>query len=104
MRVTATRNGESLGSSVTHLQTAPSDREYFDPVLRTSLLRRLAGDTGGQYFQAADTSKLVEALSLSGRGVTVVEEKDLWDMPALFLLLVGCFGGEWVYRRARGLA
>jgi len=68
------------------------------------LLRRLADETGGKYFQAADTSKLAEALSLSGRGVTVVEEKDLWDMPALFLLLIVFAGGEWVYRRARGLA
>lgn len=104
VRVTATKDGETLGSAISHLRTAPSDREYFDPVLRTTLLRRLAEETGGQYFQAADTSKLAEALSLSGRGVTVVEEKDLWDMPALFLLLVVFAGGEWVYRRARGLA
>lgn len=104
VRVTATREGESLGTAVSHLRTAPSDREYFDPVLRTTLLRRLAEETGGQYFQASDTSKLPDALTLSGRGVTVVEEKDLWDMPALFLLLVLCAGGEWVYRRARGMA
>ncbi len=104
IRVTATRGDESLGSAVSHLRTAPSDREYFDPTLRTSLLRRLAEETGGQYFRASDTSKLAEALTLSGRGVTVVEEKDLWDMPAVFLLLVALAGGEWVYRRARGLA
>jgi hypothetical protein len=41
---------------------------------------------------------------MSGRGVTVVEEKDLWDMPVLFLLLVAFTGSEWLYRRARGLA
>ncbi len=104
VRVTATKDGESLGSSIAHLRAAPSDREYFDPVLRTSLLRRLADETGGKYFPASDTEKLAEALSLSGRGVTVVEEKDLWDMPALFLLLVMFAGGEWIYRRARGLA
>jgi uncharacterized membrane protein len=104
VRVTATREGETLGTALAHLRTAPSDREYFDPVLRTTLLRRLADETGGQYFRASDTSKLADALTLSGRGVTVVEEKDLWDMPALFLLLVLCAGGEWVYRRARGMA
>jgi hypothetical protein len=104
IRVTATRGDEILGSAVSHLRTAPSDREYFDPTLRTTLLRRLAEETGGQYFRSSDTSKLAEALTLSGRGVTVVEEKDLWDMPAVFLLLVALAGGEWVYRRARGLA
>jgi hypothetical protein len=104
VRVSATRDGETLGTSVTHLRTAPSDREYFDPAMRGSLLRRLAEETDGQFFRSADTTGLSDALTMSGRGVTVVEEKDLWDMPALFLLLVALTGSEWMYRRARGLA
>ncbi len=104
VRVAATREGETLGTAVTHLRTAPSDREYFDPAMRASLLRRLSEETGGRFYRASDTSGLSDALTLSGRGVTVVEEKDLWDMPALFLLLVVLMGSEWMYRRARGLA
>ncbi len=104
VRVTATKNGETLGTSVTHLRAAPSDREYFDPAMRGSLLRRLAEETDGKFFKSGDTSGLSDALTLSGRGVTVVEEKDLWDMPVLFLLLVMLTGSEWLYRRARGLA
>jgi uncharacterized membrane protein len=104
VRVSATRGDESLGSDTGHIRTAPSDREYFDPVLRTSLLQRLADETGGQFFRSGDTAKLSDALTLSGRGVTVVEEKDLWDMPVIFLLLVTLAGSEWIYRRARGLA
>lgn len=103
VRVTAARANETIGSGVAHLRTAPSDREFFDASMRAPLLRRLATDTGGKFFAATDTSKLAEALALSGRGVTVVEEKDLWDMPVLFLLLVALAGSEWVYRRARGL-
>lgn len=103
VRVTASRENETIGTGVSHLRTAPSDREYFDAAMRAPLLRRLADQTGGKFFQAGDTTKLGEALSLSGRGVTVVEEKDLWDMPVLFLLLVALMGSEWVYRRARGL-
>lgn len=104
VRVTATKDGETIGTSVTHLRAAPSEREYFDPAMRGSLLRRLAQETDGKFFRAADTSGLSDALTLSGRGVTVVEEKDLWDMPVLFLLLVALTGSEWLYRRARGLA
>jgi hypothetical protein len=33
----------------------------------------------------------------------VQEQKDLWDMPIVFLLLVGLVGAEWTYRRLRGL-
>lgn len=104
IRVTATKDGETLGTSVSHVRAAPSDREYFDPAMRGSLLRRLAEETGGKFFKSGDTSGLTDALTLSGRGVTVVEEKDLWDMPVFFLLLVALSGGEWLYRRARGLA
>ena len=104
VRVTATKNGETLGTSVTHMRAAPSDREFFDPAMRGSLLRRLAEETDGKFFKSGDTTGLSDALTLSGRGVTVVEEKDLWDMPAMFLLLVVFTGGEWLYRRARGLA
>ena len=49
-------------------------------------------------------SALPEAISYSGRGVTVVEERELWDMPVLFLLLVSLVFAEWGFRRARGLA
>ena len=104
VRVTATKGGDTIGTSVSHVRAAPSDREYFDPAMRGSLLRRLAEETGGGFFRASDTAGLSDALTMSGRGVTVVEEKDLWDMPALFLLLVALTGSEWLYRRARGLA
>lgn len=104
VRVTASRDGETIGTSVSHVRAAPSEREYFDPAMRGSLLRRLAEETDGQFFRASDTAGLSDALTMSGRGVTVVEEKDLWDMPVLFLLLVVLTGSEWWYRRARGLA
>ena len=34
--------------------------------------------------------------------MTVVEERDLWDMPAILLLLIAMIGAEWAYRRGRG--
>jgi hypothetical protein len=29
---------------------------------------------------------------------------DLWDMPVIFLVLVGLVSAEWGYRKLRGLA
>ena len=34
----------------------------------------------------------------------MTERKELWDMPATFLLLGALLAGEWGYRRRRGLA
>jgi hypothetical protein len=36
--------------------------------------------------------------------VNVVNQMDLWDMPAVFLLLVALVTAEWSYRKMRGLA
>ena len=79
-------------------------REYFDAAMRAPLLKRIAEDTGGRFFTPANASSLPEAISYSGRGVTVVEERELWDMPALLLLLLAWSAAEWGYRRMRGLA
>src|SRR5947209_6263637 len=55
-------------------------------------------------WTSTNVASLPEAISYSGRGVTVVEERELWDMPALFMLLIGLVSAEWGYRRVRGLA
>jgi hypothetical protein len=43
-------------------------------------------------------------MTYSGKGVTVVEERDLWDMPIILIGLLALMGGEWLLRRKRGLA
>ena len=72
--------------------------------LRSPLLRRIATETGGRYYPLADAERLVEDVVFTDSGVTVRESRDLWDMPIIFLVLVGLLGGEWGYRRWRGLA
>ena len=37
-------------------------------------------------------------------GNTVVDRKDLWDMPIGFLLLIALVTSAWGYRKLRGLA
>jgi hypothetical protein len=98
------RGGADVSRGETHVRVAPSDAEYFDAAMQEPLLRRLAEETSGRFFQASNTSNLVDAITYSGRGVTVVEERELWDMPIVLLLLLGLMGGEWLYRRSRGLA
>ena len=72
--------------------------------LRSSLLRRLAHETGGHYYALADVDRLADDVAYTQSGVTLRETRDLWDMPAVFLVLLTLLGTEWAYRRARGLA
>ncbi|MEO8070836.1 MAG: VWA domain-containing protein [Acidobacteriota bacterium] len=98
------RAGKDLGRGTVNVPVAPSDAEYFDAAMRAPLLQRVAEETDGRFFKAADTSTLVDAITYSGKGITVVEERELWDMPIMLFLLLGLMGSEWMYRRTRGLA
>jgi hypothetical protein len=104
VRVTAARDQKDLGTAAMHVRVSAGDAEYFDAAMRAPLLKRIAEETGGRFFTPANASTLPEAISYSGRGVTVVEERELWDMPALFLVLVTLVFAEWGFRRAKGLA
>lgn len=104
IRASASRPQGDLGTSVVHARASAGDAEYFDAAMRSSLLQRVAEETGGRYFTADTASTLPEAINYSGRGVTVVEERDLWDMPIILIGLLALLGAEWGYRRTRGLA
>ena len=80
-----------------------SSREFVDAEMRASLLQRVARETGGRFYTPANVASLPEDISLSKRGVTVVNQMDLWDMPFIFLMLVGFVCAEWAYRKKRGL-
>jgi len=103
-RVDASREGKSLGTGQTHVRAAPGDAEYFDATMHAERLRRIAEETGGRFYTPETMSTLGEDLKYTGRGVTTVEERDLWHMPIVLLLLVGLTCAEWGYRRAVGMA
>jgi uncharacterized membrane protein len=103
-RVDASRAGASLGNNLGHVRVAPSDSEYFDAALRAPLLRRISDETGGVYYTPQTVASLADDVKYTGRGVTTVEERDLWDMPIVLFLMLGVMLGEWSYRRVRHLA
>jgi hypothetical protein len=97
------RSGGVLGEDQTHLSVGPSLEEYFDANLRRPFLERLSQETGGRYYSPEDAERLAEDISITGAGVTLTEERDLWDMPILFFLFVSFLAGEWILRRRKGL-
>jgi uncharacterized membrane protein len=104
VRVEAMRERESLGGGRAYVRAAPGDSEYFDAAMRARLLKRIAAETGGRFYTPASVASLPDDITYLGRGVTVVQEKELWDMPAILLLIVLLAGGEWFLRRRWGLA
>ena len=72
--------------------------------MKGEVLRRIASETGGRFYTSDSVSRLSEDLTYSPRTASVVEEKELWDMPVLFLGVLLCLCSEWGYRKYRGLA
>jgi hypothetical protein len=103
-RIEAIRGDKTIGSTVAHIRAAPGDAEYFDATMHAPTLKRIAEETGGKYYSATAMQGLPEDLRYTGRGVTTVEERDLWHLPIVFVLLVGLLCAEWGYRRAVGLS
>ncbi len=103
-KVDASRAGAAVGSALVHVRTAPDDAEYFDAAMHAPLLKRIAQETGGRFYHADATATLADDLKYSGRGITAVEERDLWHMPILLLALVATVCAEWGLRRYWRLA
>lgn len=103
--VDATRaGGQAVGSGVTYVRAAPSEAEFFDPTMHPAPLRRIADETGGRFYTPDTAGGLAEDIRYAGRGVTSIEERELWNMPIILVALMGIVCAEWAYRRAVGLS
>ena len=104
--VADTTHDQGAASDPTYVRVNPAEqasREFVDAEMRASLLQRISRETGGKFYTPSTVSSLPEDIALSKRGVTVVNQMDLWDMPFIFLMLVGLVCAEWAYRKKRGL-
>jgi uncharacterized membrane protein len=102
--VDATTPGGSLKARPAYISIEESRSEYFGSQLNTSLLQRISRETGGRFYTPATVRTLPEDLSITGRGSTVIEEKELWNMPILLVLVLSLMAAEWLFRRRKGLA
>jgi len=77
--------------------------ENFHTAQNRGLLQKLSAQTGGRYWRPQELSKLASEISYSEAGITTRETKDLWNMPAVFLLILLLRSSEWLLRRKWGV-
>lgn len=102
MEAKAFLGDESLGSALLHIRREDGVAEDFQPAQNRTLLERLSEQSGGKYWTLDEVAGLPEMVRFSEAGITARENLDLWNMPALFLLLLGLKSGEWLLRRKWG--
>jgi uncharacterized membrane protein len=101
--VTAQRGTETIGRDVLTFQRVDGVAEDFHTVQNRDLLTRLASQTGGRYWRPQDLSRLPDEISYSSAGVSARETRELWNMPAIFLLVLLLRTAEWLVRRTWGI-
>jgi uncharacterized membrane protein len=99
-------NSSGLGQIGAKSNVLVSDlnREYFSAAQNTALLKRIAAETGGKYYQLNDLQSLLDDLTYRKTPYSERVTKDLWDMPINFFLIVGLLSAEWFLRKREGLA
>ena len=91
-------------SARSNLLVTDLNREYFGAAQNSDLLKRIATETGGKYYQAGEVQSLLDDLTYRQSPYSERVTKDLWDMPINFMLIVGLLSTEWFLRKREGLA
>ena len=94
----ATQGKTEVGSLETHIRRNDGIVEHFGTAQNRPLLQRIADSTGGRYWRLDQLDELPEAMRYSKAGIVERQTLDLWNLPALFLLLLLLKAGDWLLR------
>jgi uncharacterized membrane protein len=103
VEITAARGSEEVGRDVLTLERTDGVAENFHTEQNRQLLEKLSSETGGRYWKTDELKRLPSEISYSEAGISVRDTKELWNMPIVFLVLLGLMSGEWLLRRKWGV-
>jgi uncharacterized membrane protein len=103
VEVTAGRGADELGRDVVTFERTDGVAESFHTEQNRELLEKLSAQTGGRYWKTDELGRLPRDISYSEAGISVRDTKELWNMPIVFLALLGLMSGQWLLRRKWGV-
>jgi hypothetical protein len=101
--IAASRAGAETGRDVVMFRRENGVAEGFRTTQNRELLEKLSAETGGRYYRPEEAARLTSEISYSEAGISTRETRDLWNMPACFLLLAALKTCEWLLRRKWGV-
>ena len=104
VEVDATQGSESLGTNRSAFQVEDRPVEFYNASLDSRLLQSVASSTDGHYYPLSKMGDVPEDAQYVEGQSSLTEQKELWDVPFLFMLLCMTLGGEWFWRKRKGLA
>jgi len=86
-------------SNALEVQVTAVPLEQLERSMQEAALKKMAELSGGRYFTLRDLPSLPDAIAPE-RGTAVERrDKELWDLPLVFLVLLGIACTEWFLRR-----
>ncbi len=104
VEIDAAQGSENLGTNRTAFQVQDRPVEYYNALLDTRFLQSVASATGGRYYPLSKIGDVPDDAVYVAGETSFVEQKELWDVPFLFMLLCVTLAGEWFWRKRKGLA
>jgi hypothetical protein len=100
---TAHLQGRVLGRDRGKFTVEEFKLEYQDTRMNEDLLKRIAAESGGEFYTLENFSNLKEKLEFPEKYIVLSNEWEVWNKP--FLLIVGVFllGLEWFIRKRKGM-
>jgi uncharacterized membrane protein len=104
IQVDAVQGTETVGTYKAAFQVKDRPVEFYDAALDSGNLKSIAEQTSGRYYPLDKIADIPEDAIYVDSESSFVEQKELWDVPILFMLLTAFLGGEWLWRKRKGLA
>jgi uncharacterized membrane protein len=102
--VLKTRPADAEISNTIEFEVLSVPLEDRETAMQEEIVRQIAEQSGRERMSLCDLADLPGALGDGGEQTTVIRmEKDLWDIPMLFIMLVVFAGIEWYMRRKENL-
>jgi hypothetical protein len=99
VRAEASSGHQEIGRDVLTFQREDGVAENFHTEQNRHLLEQLASETGGRYWNLSELNNLPRDISYSDAGISLRSTKELWNMPIVFLVILGLPLVEWLLRR-----
>ena len=96
--------GEDVGRGTASLRVAPSDDEYFDAAMRAPLLSAWRTKPKAASTARRTCRSCPKRSPTAARASPWSKSASCGTCPIMLVMLLGLMGGEWLYRRRRGLA
>lgn len=100
---TAHEQGRVLGKDTGSFTVEEFSLEYQNTRMNEALLRKIAAESGGRFFTAANFDTLSQLLSFPEKYITHKNEWEIWNKVPMLIACIVLLGSEWLIRKRKGM-